>query len=207
MFEKAIAKQTKQVLLKLTKVDLVKSRFYLAGGTALALQIGHRLSVDLGWFTPDFPKMESLIRELGEIKVIGQDKNSLDCVIDGVKVSFLEYKYKLLEDFSVYETAKLASVKDILAMKMSEVMSRGSKKDFVDIYECLDKHSLTKQIGYFRKKFKGVDYSTIHLKKSLIYFADADKEPMPRMIKNLDWEKVKTRLIEEVREIRNKRWG
>ncbi len=203
MFENAIAKQTKQVLLKLAKIDYVKSRFYLAGGTGLALQLGHRLSVDLDWFTADFPKMESLISQLGKIQVIGQDKNSLDCVIDGVKVSFLEYRYGLLAKLNIYEKIKLASARDILAMKLSAIMSRGSKKDFIDVYVGLKEYGINEQINSFKKKFKGVDYSMIHLKKSLIYFIDADKEPMPKMIEDLDWDAVRKTLLEEVKKIKN----
>lgn len=203
MFENAIAKQTKQVLLKLAKVDLVRQRFYLAGGTGLALQLDHRLSVDLDWFTFDFPKMESLISELGKIQVIGQDKNSLDCVIDGVKVSFLEYKYGLLAKLKDYEKVKLASSRDILAMKLSAIMSRGSKKDFIDVYIGLKKYDINEQIKSFMEKFKGVDYSMIHLKKSLIYFMDADKEPMPKMIEDLNWDEVKQTLLKEVKKIKN----
>jgi len=203
MFENAIAKQTKQVLLKLAKLNLIRQRFYLAGGTGLALQLGHRLSVDLDWFTANFPKMESLIAELGQIQVIGQDKNSLDCVIDGVKVSFLEYKYGLLSKLMTFEKVKLASAKDILAMKLSAIMSRGSKKDFIDVFVGLKEYDLNEQIKSFKKKFKGVDYSMIHLKKSLIYFMDADKEPMPKMIKGLDWDEVKQTLLEITKKIKN----
>jgi len=200
MFEGAIAKQTKQVLLKLTKLRLLRERFYLAGGTGLALQIGHRVSVDLDFFTENFPKVEVLLGMLTGAKIINQDKNSLDCIIDGVKVSFLEYKYSLLKKCNFYEKLKVASIEDILAMKMSAIMSRGSKKDFIDIFAVLKNFGLKDQIKFFKRKYVGVDYSMIHLKKSLVYFVDADSEPMPKVLSDINWNEVK-------KEIKKQVWG
>ena len=97
--------------------------FYLAGGTGLAIQIGHRVDELVKTLSDNF-----------EIKIMGQDIDSLDCLIDGVKVSFLSYPYKILNEFVEYKGVNMASIEDILAMKISAIMSRGSKKDFVDVY-------------------------------------------------------------------------
>ncbi len=76
-------------------------------------------------------------------------------------------------------------------MKLDAVSSRGSKKDFIDIYFLLQKYSLNELLNIFQKKFSEIEYNKIHLLKSLAYFDDAEDEPMPKMIKKIDWEKIK----------------
>jgi hypothetical protein len=88
---------------------------------------------------------------------------------------------------------------DIACTKLQTVGMRGSKKDFVDIYFLLEMFSLTDLFKALGKKYAEVDYDTTHILKSLIYFKDAEEQPMPRMHKEADWELIKTRLITEVK--------
>jgi predicted nucleotidyltransferase component of viral defense system len=197
MFEKAIDSKTRQVLRKIRETQVLDN-FYLAGGTALSLILGHRKSIDLDFFSSSFPKFEILVAKLKTLnpKVINQDKGTLDLYIDGVKVSFLEYKYPLVGDFLEFDQVKVASLEDIACMKLSAISSRGSKKDFIDLYFILQKFSLGELLDLFEKKFKGVNYQMSHILKSLVYFEEAEKQPDPEFLVDVDWNEVRKTLEE-----------
>lgn len=178
---------------KISQSDLVE-RFYLAGGTALAIALKHRESIDLDWFfQADFSNQEikAQLSQLGVFQVIGESEGTVNGLLDNVRVSFLRYQYKLLFPLVAIAKVKLADERDIAAMKIDAISSRGSKKDFIDIFFLLKKYSLAEMIGFFEKKYSRINYNKLHLLKSLVYFADADNEPMPVMIRIIDWEKVK----------------
>ena len=202
MFEKAIDSKTRQVLRKIRETQVLEN-FYLAGGTALSLILGHRKSIDLDFFSSSFPKFEILVAKLKTLnpKVINQDKGTLDLYIDGVKVSFLEYKYPLIGDFLEFDQVKVASLEDIACMKLSAISSRGSKKDFIDLYFILQKFSLGELLALFEKKFKGVNYQMSHILKSLVYFEEAEKQPDPEFLVDVDWNEVKSFLEGKVKEL------
>jgi hypothetical protein len=100
-----------------------------------------------------------------------------------------------------FEGVKLADERDIAAMKIDAASSRGSKKDFIDIYFLLKKYTLENLIGFFEQKYKDINYNKLHILKSFIYFEDAENEPMPKMIQEVDWDKVKQNIREKVNEI------
>ena len=202
MFEKAIDSKTRQVLRKIRETQVLEN-FYLAGGTALSLILGHRKSIDLDFFSSSFPKFEILVAKLKTLnpKVINQDKGTLDLYIDDVKVSFLEYKYPLVGDFLEFDQVKVASLEDVACMKLSAISSRGSKKDFIDLYFILQKFSLGELLALFEKKFKGVNYQMSHILKSLVYFEEAEKQPDPEFLVDVDWNEVKSFLEGKVKEL------
>jgi len=202
MFEKAIDSKTRQVLRKIRETQVLEN-FYLAGGTALSLILGHRKSIDLDFFSSSFPKFEILVAKLKTLnpKVINQDKGTLDLYIDDVKVSFLEYKYPLVGDFLEFDQVKVASLEDIACMKLSAISSRGSKKDFIDLYFILQKFSLGELLDLFEKKFKGVNYQMSHILKSLVYFEEAEKQPDPEFLVDVDWNEVRSFLEGKVKEL------
>lgn len=101
---------------------------------------------------------------------------------DHVKVSFLRYEYDLLFSPVAFDGIFLADERDIAAMKLDAVSSRGSRKDFVDIHELLKKYSLAELIGFFEKKYSNIKYNVLHVLKSLVYFEDAENEPSPIMM-------------------------
>jgi hypothetical protein len=201
MYPKTLYPKTKQVLDKLKELDLVKN-WYLAGGTGLALQLGHRKSIDLDFFIDKFPKRDLLLSSLNKLspKIIQEAPGTIDTTIDEVKVSFLEYKYPLLNKFADFEGVSVASVSDIACMKLSAISSRGSKKDFVDLYFILQKHSLDELFVSFEKKFKDVKYQKLHFLKSLVYFDDANKDPDPDMIEEVSWTDIKAQLTKHVQD-------
>ncbi len=199
MFEKAIDTKTRQVLRKIKETGVLDN-FYLAGGTALSLILGHRKSIDLDFFSSKFPKIEILLAKLKPLvpEIINQDKGTLDLYIDGVKVSFLRYDYPLIGDLLEFDGVRIASIFDIACMKLSAISSRGSKKDFVDLYFILKDKGFGRLLSLFQKKFKGVDYQMTHILKSLVYFKDAEQDPDPVFLVPFDWKKAKERLKKEV---------
>lgn len=205
MFEQTISQKTKSVLAKIAGSEITK-KFYLAGGTALAIHLGHRQSIDLDWFSAkNFSgiKLKKTLSKLGDFELIGEEKGTLHGILDGVRVSFLAYDYKLLFPVIDFKKAKLADERDIAAMKIDAISSRGSKKDFVDLYFLLEKYHLSELIGFFEKKFKDIKFNKLHILKSLIFFEDAEGEPMPIMIKKASWQAIKKRITTETKKIFN----
>ena len=202
MYKEALYAKTEQVLEKV-ETDTIFKDFYLAGGTALALQLGHRKSIDLDWFSEHFPKNDIIKQSFTQYqpKVIHESHGTVDLVIDDVKLSFLEYKYPLLEPLVPFEDIKMASVMDIACMKISAISSRGSKKDFVDLYHIMKEHTLTEILESFYKKFKDVDYQKLHLLKSLVYFEDAEVDPEPDYLTKTDWDDVKRNIVAAVQKV------
>lgn len=181
--------------------------FYLAGGTALALYYGHRQSVDLDWFTQKPINTKQLIKKLatmGNFTLLKEETNTVEGILDGVKISFMTYPYPLLEKTKkLHTTLRLASLKDIAVMKAEAIAGRNTKKDFIDVYTYLhhEKSDLKNLFSSISKKFKGMHYDFYHLCKSLVYFVDADKEPMPLMIEKIDWTTVKNFFVKEIKKI------
>ncbi len=193
MFKESISQETKLVLEKIAQTDLVGG-FYLAGGTALAIHFGHRKSIDLDWFCQsDFSnnKIKEKLSQLGNLQIISEEDGTINGVLDGVRVSFLRYKYKLMFPPVTLGKINLADERDIAAMKIDAMSSRGSKKDFIDIFFLLKRYTLEELVVFFEKKYEEINYNKLHILKSLVYFADADNEPMPIMIQQIDWETIK----------------
>lgn len=200
MFKESISQETKLVFQKISQSDLVE-KFYLVGGTALAIQLGHRESIDLDWFCEtDFFNQEIKIKlsKLGSFQVTSESAGTVHGLLENVRVSFLRYQYKLIFPLVDFEKIKIADERDIAAMKIDAISSRGSKKDFIDVFFLLKKYSLKEIIGFFEKKYSDINYNKLHILKSLVYFMDADDEPMPIMIQKVDWEEVKKDLKEGV---------
>ncbi len=127
MFENIMSVERHSLLEQLVNTDLVRN-FYLAGGTATALYLGHRWSEDLDFFTDcDFDPFR-LVTELAKLEdflLTGQEPGTVHCFINGVKLSFLHYPYPLLEKSQIYKGVRLASLKDIALMKMVALIQRG----------------------------------------------------------------------------------
>jgi len=186
-------------LLKKIMSEKLFSDFNLVGGTSLALQMGHRNSIDIDLFGNSEINSELFIEKLsefGEVKVAQSTKNILITKINDVKVDFVNYKYPLLSNFLFVDNIRMLSFKDISAMKLNAIAGRGSKKDFIDLYFLLNKFSLEDIISFYETKYK--DGSIFMVQKSLTYFEDADSQLQPQMFLDFDWETCKQRIIEEV---------
>ncbi len=180
-------------------------QFYLSGGTALSLQLGHRESEDLDFFSETDFKPLSLqieLEKIGTLHNLETQTNTLNCVMDEVKLQFLGYPYPLLLPTVNYEGLELSSVLDIACTKLQTVGMRGSKKDFVDLYVIFEHFALPELLGKMKQKYPNTDFSITHILKSIIYFDDAELQPMPRLHKQIEWEQVKERMKEVVKEIK-----
>lgn len=180
------------------------SGFYLSGGTALALYLGHRESEDLDFFSEQSfnpQHLETELRSLGTLDKTQLEEGTVNTFLDGVKLQFLEYPYSLLEPFLRWQHVQLSSVLDIACTKLQTISMRGSKKDFIDFYFLLNSYSLQELLQAAQKKYRNVDYNQTHILKSLVYFEDAEGQPMPRMHKEVKWEDVETKMKEVVKTI------
>jgi hypothetical protein len=178
--------------------------FHLAGGTAVALTIGHRRSVDFDWFTQRFPGRAVDLRELLARRAVDLETTSLaeqtvHGRVAGIKVSFLEFRPPLLEPLVEWPElgCRLASVADLAAMKLLAVAQRGTRKDFIDVLAMSRILPLDRMLDGYRRRFSVTDVSRVLA--GLCYFDDADPEPMPSMLVPLDWETVKGELRAMVR--------
>lgn len=205
MHPESIDEKTKRVLEKIAKTDLAKN-FYLAGGTALAVHLGHRKSIDLDWFSKkgfSNSEIKKILSELGIFSLTGEEDGTVHGTLDGVKISFLRYNYELSFPLVEFENILLADERDISAMKIDAISSRGNKKDFVDLFFLLKKYSLEELIDLFEKKYKTIKYNKLHILKSLAYFPDAEDDPMPIMLENVKWEDMKEYISSETHSFLN----
>lgn len=165
----------------------------LVGGTALALQYGHRQSVDLDFFgtlPEDIEQMEDELRGIGQLSILKSTENIRIYSVDDVKVDFVNYsRYPWIDDAIIGEGLRLASPKDIAAMKVNAVEGRGTKKDFIDIYALLQRYSLKELLDFYGRKYP--EHSDFRALMSLSYFEDADEQIPPLMFGLPDWEHMK----------------
>lgn len=198
-----VAPNTLGLLIELMKKPYLQ-RFFLVGGTALSMQIGHRISIDLDMFTIepfDTAELKSNLEDdFPAFQVILESQNTLITTINDIKVDFIRFKYGFAYPLLVVDKIRLANVKDIAPMKLDAITGRGKKKDFFDLYFLLKKYTLPEIFDLYQSKYQ---HSTIfHVIKSITYFQEAETEPDPVIIdKNVSWIKVKKKLTEEVNKL------
>lgn len=196
MFEQTINERMVLAMQGLSAYPEISGQFYLAGGTALALKLGHRKSEDLDFFTSeefDTNRIVEIFKEKkGEIRT--EVRQTVHGEIDGAKISFIGYSYPLLEPLKQQEKIHgitLASVMDIACMKLVTLSQRGEKKDFYDVYELLKSISMKEFKGALLKKYSEKYAGLYAIARSLIYFADAEDSLQPQSLNGTNWEEVK----------------
>ena len=176
------------------------SNIRLVGGTALALHLGHRKSVDLDLFGNFDPILSyrKLLADAG-YSVEGAENGTVQSLrVDNVKVDLVNYPYPWMDDALEEDGVRLAGLKDIAAMKLSAVANRGRKKDFIDVSRLLDVFSLDQMLSFYKEKFSVSELS--FPLRGLMYFDDAEEDPMPEILDgNLTWENVKKRVVAATR--------
>lgn len=175
--------------------------FYLVGGTGLALQIGHRNSIDIDLFTFKDYSPENLADSLSEyfgeaFQRTNNNKSMLFCYINNVKVDFVNNHTPLKYPINFIEGIRIADIKDIAPLKMKAIFGRGSKKDFIDLYVLLKQFEVEPLIDLFKAKFPSYDIGQLLM--SMYYFGDAEKDAMPKLYINTDWEKIKTFIAQKI---------
>lgn len=173
--------------------------FALAGGTSLALRFGHRLSVDLDFFTTSSfdPTHLSQTLGVGVESIIGQADGTLQLRIQEVKVEFLRHAYPPLAPRDVIEKIHLWSLPDVIAMKLNAISNRGSKKDFYDLAACLEHMTLPQMLDHYRAKYQPA--TLMMCIRSLAWFDDADAEPDPISLHEESWTTIKNRITTAIR--------
>lgn len=204
MHPKVLSSEAWRIIRKLVSADLV-APWVLGGGTGLALQFGHRYSEDLDFFGSDPFDPDRIAADLSRIGTTSIQSRSADTLhvsVGGLRLSFLRSDPPLLFPGLAYRGLTVADPRDIAAMKVIAIGGRGSRKDFVDLYVYLEGGgTLPGVLSMIATRFARLDYNQYHLLKSLVYFEDAESEPMPRMIRDVDWETIKATLVDEVRRL------
>ncbi|MDP2951368.1 MAG: nucleotidyl transferase AbiEii/AbiGii toxin family protein [bacterium] len=197
MFQQVLSGQTKRALAILGESGLLKSA-HLAGGTALALRIGHRVSLDLDFFTPKQFNAQLIAEKFQALptpfKLDRLEENTLLGFLDKAKFSLFFSVYPLIDKIDKYLGVNVASLKDIAAMKLAAISQRGTKRDFIDLYFII---AIEKLITFedifdlYDKKFNLLKQNKAHLINSLTYFSDAEGTTVPRMFNVVSWREVK----------------
>ncbi len=192
MLQRKTASKELLELLNLIMKNPLFDGFNLVGGTGLALLIGHRISIDIDLFGEEIIHEDEKInyfKSLGSTKIISKSPNILSVAVNNIKVDIVNYQYPLIDTPYIIESMRIASKKDIAAMKINAIVGRGSKKDFIDLYFLLKEYSLENILNFYNIKYQqGSDFLAL---KSLTYFDDADREVTPKMLKDFDWNEAK----------------
>jgi predicted nucleotidyltransferase component of viral defense system len=192
-------------LLKWTGQQDFMSSFYLAGGTALALQVGHRKSVDLDFFSQTDEVHERtrqrIIQATAERggQVIENVDGNLVLLVDDVRVGFFSYGYKLLESFERLENVNVASMLDIGLMKLDAVIGRGSRKDFFDLYVITGKYPLEELLQAGARKYPTSRDFALMAVESFVLFDNAERDVQPELMIDVTWNKVREYFSEQAK--------
>ncbi len=204
MFEQALFGNTKEILAILGRSGLL-SNAYLAGGTGVALQIGHRISVDLDFFTQEEFNSEILARQLFHINGFKLDKIKWGTVIgkfESISFSIFTYNYPVLFPFKPFCGLNVLDIREIGIMKIEAIVTRGVKRDFVDLYFiCKKIIELRDVLSLYTRKYGELGGKMVHIIKSLTYFVDAEEEEMPMMLVPMDWGEIKSFFEQEIGKI------
>ncbi len=211
LFLDVLPARTRKAFFELSKLDLfVGSRWYLAGGTALALQVGHRQSVDLDFFTTansfQIDKLEGRLLATKKWITTRRSPGTLYGEFLGAKVSFIVYPF-FTPSKSILRYGKIKVLKphDIAAMKIVAISQRGRKRDFFDLYwYCQNREPLDKVIERTTKQYPYQDHNITHFFNSLTYFADAETDPTPKIFFRANWKEIKGFFQKEARRITKK---
>ena len=188
-------------LLKFLASQPELSQTRLVGGTALALQYGHRQSVDLDFFgilPEDKDDLVEMAKHIGDVLVLNRSGKIVQIVLNQVKVDFVEYgRYAWIDEPIQGDGFVLASDRDIAAMKVNAIIGRGTRKDFIDLYVLLQHYSLSQIMDFYKRKYP--EFSEYRALLSMTYFDDAEMQDMPKMFIDTSWEEMKKTIVEAVK--------
>lgn len=196
-FTDALPRATKRALDYLsTQQWLKRTQWYLAGGTALTLQGGHRRSVDLDFFIPQKNFLQpALIRHFPDdiFKPYILREGTVYATLHGAKTSFIVYPFFRPARKSLYYGAvRVLHSADIAVMKIIAISQRGRKRDFVDLYwYCMNHEHLGAVMSRLSSQYPNIEHNYHHIIKSLSYFDEAEEDPMPTVFFKADWKAIK----------------
>ena len=202
MHDKVLPRRSRTLLARLEGLNSPELEGWtLAGGTGLALQVGHRVSEDFDFFRIGAMNVERLYRVLrgtGAVETLQLEEGTLTVLAGGVKLSFFSVPDPFLFAGQGYLFFKVADPGDIALVKLGEISTRGSRKDFIDLYTIL-RGGLTLEVcfGWLPRKYGKGRLNAYHVLKSLTWFDDAEREPTPRMLEPFDWQECKAFFVRE----------
>jgi len=200
LHKETISPDTLEILIRLQKQDYLKG-FHLVGGTALALQIGHRTSIDIDLFSNFGFDTAQLLEKLSiefDFKLFFSANNTLKGSIADVKVDILAHRYPYVSSPVVIENIGMVSIQDIIAMKLNAITTSGQRiKDFIDIYYLLKAWSLADMISFYKIKY--VAFNEVNVLKSLTWYEDIDHTDWPVLLQNpgLKWSEIMKKIRKE----------
>ncbi len=199
MFEQVLSKKALKVIEELA--PFLKD-FYLAGGTGLALQLGHRKSHDLDFFSNKPFNTDAVLSNISADKILFTSLGTVHCEVRGIRVSLLYYEVPLLYPSLSWQGIRVADLRDIAAEKIKTLSQRGSKRDFIDLYAVIKaRHSISDVCEFFKRRFGQSDINYYHVMKSLVFFEDAEQEPWPPILHDAekwDWDNIKSFFVENL---------
>ncbi|HCM82312.1 MAG: hypothetical protein UW37_C0034G0005 [Candidatus Gottesmanbacteria bacterium GW2011_GWA2_44_17] len=193
--------QSSQAALAVLGKSHILDTSYLAGGSALALHLGHRKSFDFDFYYPGALFAEDIIKQLagiGTFKVtLLEPPHTVLGIFNNIKFSIFRYTYPMIGEFTLYQNIRVASVADIAAMKLTAITGRATKRDYVDLYVISQKYRFEELFDFYEKKFGNLGNNRYAIIRAMGYFDDAESDEMPKMIHSFSWEEVKTFLSDE----------
>jgi len=192
-------------LLKVLAPGVTERGFVLAGGTAAALRLGHRLSVDFDLFTDRSFKPDNLLRTISGLglkaTVLQEEPGTLTVSINGVKVSFFHSPYPFLDSTATLNGMAIAGLIDIASMKIIAMIQRGAKRDYIDLYFILQDIPFSKIAANMISRYGADRVNPVMIGKALVFFKDADSDPDPAYLgKRKDWTAIKKYLTNHVQQ-------
>jgi len=197
----AIDNTTLELLKNLQQKEYLQG-FYLVGGTALALKLGHRKSVDIDLFSDFSFDASQILEKLSfdfSFTLFFSAANTIRGSINQIQIDIIAHRFSLVKEPEIVENISMLSVEDISAMKLNAISTSGQRvKDFIDLYYLLQVYSLSEMLTFYKKKY--TQYNEVNILKSITYFNDVDLSGWPVLIKNpvLKWIEVKKRIIKAV---------
>jgi len=209
LFWETVTENMHRVLNGFSQTE-IGARFYLAGGTALSLQLGHRRSVDLDFFSPteDIPTIRTVLEESLAVfhpTLADSAWGNLVYLAEDVRIGFYGYGFPLVAPLVESENLRLASVEDIALMKLDALLSRATRKDFYDLYFICQKISLRHLFDLAPQKYSNVRDFEVQTVKRLVYFENAEADVDPVLLQPVSWQTVKDYFTRQAKEI-GERW-
>lgn len=203
MLNKNTVSENLLTIIKIICNDNYFNEFRLFGGTALSLQLGHRISIDADFICEKEFDKDELIYQLhnnfsNQISEIRQNKLGVYLKINEIKVDFLTWNIPFIRSEIIAENIRLMHIEEIIATKLFAILNRGEKKDYIDIATLLDVFTLEEMISFYKEKYNNSDAVT--LLKYLCSFSDVDFQVQPNMLIELDWNNAKHKIINEVKQ-------
>lgn len=197
-----ISEELKQLILTVNRAPFFKD-FRLFGGTALALQLGHRVSVDADFISSESIDGNAVALQLhhlfpDRLKNVSIGDLGVFATVGELKLDFLSWNQAFIRPAVIMDDIRLMHPEEIIAHKIFAIQNRGEKKDYIDLACMLEASSLKEMIGYYREKYNGSN--GVQLIRYLLSFSDIDFQPMPAMMGNYTWDQLKARLVHAVKE-------